>query len=78
MKSAVETLNPTRVRLTVEVPFEELKDSLDAAYKKINQQVTVKHIHQQVNVTQGGQAVVAGDKVMSRARGAAAVSDGGG
>ncbi|NEA38715.1 trigger factor [Streptomyces sp. SID11385] len=42
MKSAVETLNPTRVRLTVEVPFEELKSSLDAAYKKINQQVTVK------------------------------------
>jgi hypothetical protein len=28
-----------------------------------NQHVTVKHIHQQVNVTQGGQAVVAGDKV---------------
>ncbi|MGW5354710.1 trigger factor [Streptomyces sp. NPDC004031] len=41
MKSAVETLNPTRVRLTVEVPFEELKPSLDAAYKKINNQVTV-------------------------------------
>ena len=41
MKSAVETLNPTRVRLTVEVPFEELKPSLDAAYKTINQQVTV-------------------------------------
>jgi hypothetical protein len=34
-----------------------------------NQHVTVKHIHQQVNVTQGGQAVVAGDKVMSRTRG---------
>jgi hypothetical protein len=34
-----------------------------------NQQVTVKHIHQQVNVTEGGQAVVAGDKVTSRARG---------
>jgi len=34
-----------------------------------NQQVTVKHIHQQVNVTQGGQAVVAGDKVTSRAGG---------
>ena len=28
-----------------------------------NQHVTVKHIHQQVNVTQGGQAVVAGDTV---------------
>ncbi|MFI6350748.1 trigger factor [Streptomyces sp. NPDC050560] len=41
MKSAVETLNPTRVRLTVEVPFEELKPSLDAAYKKINDQVSV-------------------------------------
>jgi len=36
-----------------------------------NQQVTVKHIHQQVNVTQGGQAVVAGNKVMSRTRGTA-------
>src|SRR5262249_51339250 len=34
-------------------------------------------IHQQVNVTQGGQAVVAGDKVMSRTRGRRA-SDGGG
>jgi len=42
-----------------------------------NQQVTVKHIHQQVNVTQGGQAVVAGDKVMSRTRGRRR-SDGGG
>ena len=31
-----------------------------------NQQVTVKHIHQQVNVAQGGQAVVAGDEVTSR------------
>src|SRR5262249_17265236 len=34
-----------------------------------SQHVTVKHIHQQVNVTEGGQAVVAGDKVTSRARG---------
>jgi trigger factor len=41
VKSAVETLNPTRVRLTVEVPFEELKPSLDAAYRKIARQVTV-------------------------------------
>ncbi|MDX6367569.1 MAG: trigger factor, partial [Nocardioidaceae bacterium] len=41
MKSAVETLNPTRVKLTVEVPFEELKPSLDAAYKKIGQQITI-------------------------------------
>lgn len=41
MKSAVENLNPTRVKLTVEVPFEELKPSLDAAYRKIAQQITV-------------------------------------
>jgi trigger factor len=41
VKSAVETLNPTRVKLTVEVPFEELKSSLDAAYRKIGQQITV-------------------------------------
>lgn len=41
MKSAVETLNPTRVKLTVEVPFEELKPSLDAAYKKVAAQVNV-------------------------------------
>ena len=41
MKSAVETLNPTRVKLSVEVPFEELKPSLDAAYKKIAQQINV-------------------------------------
>jgi hypothetical protein len=42
-----------------------------------SQHVTVKHIHQQVNVTEGGQAVVAGDKVMSRTRGRRR-SDGGG
>jgi trigger factor len=41
VKSAVETLNPTRVKLTVEVPYDELKPSLDAAYKTIGSQVTV-------------------------------------
>ncbi|GAB3589906.1 trigger factor [Angustibacter peucedani] len=41
MKSAVETLNPTRVKLTVEVPFEELKPSLDAAYQTIGSQVQI-------------------------------------
>jgi trigger factor len=41
VKSAVEPLNPTRVKLTVEVPFEELKPSLDAAYKKISRQINV-------------------------------------
>ena len=41
MKSAVEPLTPTRAKLTVEVPFDELKPSLDAAYKKIAQQINV-------------------------------------
>jgi trigger factor len=42
MKSAVETIGPTRVKLTVEVPFEELKPSLDQAYRTVGEQVTIK------------------------------------
>jgi trigger factor len=34
-------LGPTRAKLTVEVPFEELKPSLDKAYKTIAQQINV-------------------------------------
>jgi trigger factor len=41
VKSAVENLSPTRVKLNVEVPFEELKPSIDAAYKTIASQVQV-------------------------------------
>jgi len=41
VKSDVETLNPTRVKLTVQVPFAELKPSLDAAYRTIGGQVQV-------------------------------------
>lgn len=41
MKTDVEELSPTRVRLTIEVPFEELKPNLDQAYKKVAQQVQV-------------------------------------
>jgi trigger factor len=41
VKSDVETLSPTRVKLTVEVPFDELKPSLDAAYGRIAQGVTI-------------------------------------
>ena len=42
MQSAVETLSPTRVRLTVTVPFDELKPELDAAYKKVGSQVLIQ------------------------------------
>ncbi len=41
MKSDVETLSPTRVKLTVDMPFDELAPHLDAAYKRIAAQVTV-------------------------------------
>lgn len=41
MKSTAETLSPTRVKLTVEVPFEELAPSLDTAYKTIAKQITI-------------------------------------
>jgi trigger factor len=41
VKSAVETLGPTRAKLTVEVPFEELEPSLDKAYRSIAQQINV-------------------------------------
>lgn len=41
MKSTTETLSPTRVKLTIEVPFEEFKPSLDTAYKTIGSQITI-------------------------------------
>ncbi|MDQ1059091.1 trigger factor [Arthrobacter globiformis] len=41
MKSAVENLTPTRVKLNVEVPFEELKPSIDEAYKTVASQIQV-------------------------------------
>ncbi|HEX4686089.1 MAG TPA: trigger factor [Nocardioides sp.] len=41
MKSAVETVSPTRAKLTVEVPFDELQPSLDKAYRTIAQQINV-------------------------------------
>ena len=41
MKSTVETLEPTKVRLTVEIPVEELKSEMDKAYKSIANQVSI-------------------------------------
>ncbi len=41
VKSTVERLSPTRVRINVEVPFDELKPDFDRAYKTIAQQVRV-------------------------------------
>ena len=39
MKSPVEQLSPTRVRINVEVPFTELQPDFDRAYKQLAQQV---------------------------------------
>ncbi|HEU5129993.1 MAG TPA: trigger factor [Glycomyces sp.] len=41
MKSTVETLSPTRVRLSVEVPFEELAPYINEAYQSVGQQIRV-------------------------------------
>jgi trigger factor len=41
VKTDVEELSPTRVRLTVEVPFDELKPSLDQAYREVSRQVRI-------------------------------------
>jgi len=41
VKSAVESLEPTKVKLTVEVSYEDLGPSLDHAYKHIAEQVQV-------------------------------------
>jgi trigger factor len=41
VKTDVEELSPTRVRLTIEVPFSELKADLDKAYREVARQVRV-------------------------------------
>ena len=41
MKSTVEQLSPTRVRINVEVPFDELKPNFDRAYRKLAQQIRI-------------------------------------
>lgn len=41
MPSTVEQLSPTRVKITVEVPFAELKPSMDKAYREIAKSVNI-------------------------------------
>lgn len=41
MPSTFEQLTPSRVKLTVEIPFADLKPHLDKAYREIAQQVTI-------------------------------------
>src|SRR5262249_30364034 len=41
VKTDVEELSPTRVKLTIEAPFAELKASLDKAYREVSKQVRI-------------------------------------
>jgi trigger factor len=41
VKSTVETLSPTRVRLEIEVPFAEIEPTLKKAYREVAQQVNI-------------------------------------
>ena len=41
MKTDVEEISPTRVKLTIEVPFSELKSSVDKAYREVGKQVRI-------------------------------------
>ena len=41
MKSAVEKLSPTRVKLSIEVAFDELKPHIDGAYKTLSEKVNI-------------------------------------
>jgi trigger factor len=41
VKTDVTELSPTRVKLTIEVPFEELKPSLDKAYREVSRQARI-------------------------------------
>ncbi|WP_017592374.1 trigger factor [Nocardiopsis potens] len=42
MKTDVEELSPTRVKLTIEVPFQELDHAFDVTYKSLAKQVRIK------------------------------------
>lgn len=41
MKSTVENLNPTKVKLTVEVPYEEFKPEMDKVFKEFSKQMNI-------------------------------------
>lgn len=41
MKSAVEKLSPTRVKLSIEVPFAELAPHIDGAYKSLSEKINI-------------------------------------
>lgn len=41
MKSVVEKISPSRIKITIEMPFADLQPSLDSAYARISSQVNI-------------------------------------
>src|ERR1700712_5343100 len=41
VKATKEALSPTRIKITIEVPFEELSEDLASAYKRVGSQIRV-------------------------------------
>jgi trigger factor len=41
LKSAVEKLSPTRIKLSIDIPFTELKPHIDGAYKSLSEKITI-------------------------------------
>jgi trigger factor len=41
VKSAVETLSPTRVRISIDVDFKDLEPHVEGAYKSLSQQISI-------------------------------------
>ena len=41
MKSVVENISPSRIKITIEMPFTDLEPSLDSAYARISSQVNI-------------------------------------
>lgn len=71
MKTTVENLDPSRIKLTVEVPYEELQTSIEAAYKQIGSQIQVPgfrpgHVPNRVIDQRVGRATVIQEAVNDR------------
>ncbi|MBR5950993.1 MAG: trigger factor [Actinomycetaceae bacterium] len=68
MKTSVEYLEPAKVELTVEVPFEEFKPEIDKAAKEISKQVAIPgfrrgHVPMRVLEAQFGRGVLVQEAV---------------
>ena len=68
MKTSVEYLEPAKVELTVEVPFDEFKPEIDKAAKEIGKQVAIPgfrrgHVPMRVLEAQFGREVLVQEAV---------------